>query len=366
MIIISTQSFPPDSGGKQTLMKGLADAAAAHDTVIVLADKPREKGGIVDDNPPYSRLQFGGPKFIRQRLKAAYIAKLVKKSSVSHIFCDSWRSSEHLSPDLDASIVIYAHGNEYPLDTSKAKRISAVFEKVDHIIAVSSQTAQRVRGAVNGAKTPNIHIVHNPVEPAAPISPEDANFAEQIWPTSGVRLLALCRLIDWKGVDAAIKSVAHLRDINVDAQLVIAGIGDDRARLDALVTDKALTERVHFAGRVEGGRKSALFESADIFLQPGRKIGDQCEGFGITYIEAGLHGLPAIAGDAGGAPDAVIDGKTGLVVDGTDQQAVNAAVARLIDEPALAHHMGKAAQAHARTLLWDKQIKQILDLTAET
>ncbi|WP_371396821.1 glycosyltransferase family 4 protein [Fretibacter rubidus] len=365
MIIISTQAFPPDSGGKQTLMKGLAKAAAAHDSVMVLADRPRETGGIVDENAPYSRLQFGGPKFIRQRLKAAYIAKLVKENAVSRIFCDSWRSAEHLPKNLGPSVVIYAHGNEYPLDTSKVKRLKAVFEKVDHIIAVSSQTAQRVGNAVGGASTPKIHIVHNPVEPAAPISAEDETFAEQLWPSDGIRLLSLCRLIDWKGVDMAITAVAELRGKDVPAQLVIAGIGDDRPRLEARVNEHELTDHVHFAGRVEGGRKSALFESADIFMQPGRKIGDQCEGFGITYIEAGLHGLPSIAGDAGGAPDAVIDGKTGLVVDGTNQSVVTKALLRLIDEPALGHHMGQAAKAHGRTLLWDTQIKQILDLTAD-
>jgi len=117
-----------------------------------------------------------------------------------------------------------------------------------------------------------------------------------------------------------------------------------------LVEQNDLNNDIDFIGRIEGAKKTALYQSADIYIQAGRTENDQCEGFGITYIEAGLQGLPSIAGRDGGAPQ---------------QENVSSALLRLIDEPSLASHMGKEAQTWATSLLWDKQILRVLNLDTE-
>ncbi len=374
MILISTQAFPPSSGGIQTLMVGLAQAAARLEKVLVLADgksDAREYGKA--SNAAYDVQRFAGLKPLRRRKKAQAIKTMCQTHNVSQIICDSWKSAELLSNAIKVPVLAYAHGNEYPLGAQGVKkkdRIAKALRRIDHLIAVSHPTAKRVEVFRPQQNGPELHVRPNPVTTPTPASQEDKDYAQSLWAKIGTketdkRLLCLARLIDWKGMDAAIEALKELRANNHGAKLIIAGTGPDEARLKALSAKHGLENHLLFAGRVEGGRKSALFESADIYMQAGRRVGDQCEGFGITYIEAGLHGLPSIAGCEGGAPDAVKHGQTGLVVNGVVQDEVTNAVRQLIDEPALAHQMGEAAQSHARELLWDKQIGQILNLAKE-
>ena len=363
-MLLTTQAFPPRSGGIENLMSALAKfAVGAGEDVRVFADGARTAARYdTQTRAPYRITRFGGLKPLRRRVKGAAVGKAADIGD--YIFADSWKSLEHLPNNLSIPVIAYAHGNEYPRKSSsgyaKQARIKKALSKASHLIAVSSDTAARTAPFLPDGLRPT--IIHPPVEPAAPANESDKAYAEDLWPAKTTRLLALCRLIEWKGIDQAIRAVAQLRDKGIDTQLVIAGIGDDRARLEALISDLSLEDRIHFAGRVEGGRKSALFDSADIFVQPGRQVGDQCEGFGITYIEAALHGLPSISGNAGGAPDASIDGKTGFVIDAAALGNVTDALETLMTDKKLRARMSKAARAHGQAALWPAQITRILAL----
>jgi phosphatidylinositol alpha-1,6-mannosyltransferase len=378
MIILSVQTFPPDAGGKQVLMESLARAASTQTEVLVLADKIREgRQELPHKTTSYKIDRYGGMKALRQRRKAQDIARLVREHDVTHVFCDSWRSAEHLPKDLPCSVTTYAHGNEYALsgenvDKSKSRRLAKTFAKIDHIIAVSKPTAKRVESSfssdIDKNSLPMLHVINNPVAAAAPVTEREIDQAEFLWPIEGkatTRLLALSRLIPLKGIDYAIKALKQLTDEGKSLQMVIAGEGEDKTRLETLVNDYGLQNRMRFIGHVTGPEKTALFDSADIFIQPGRKIGEHEEGFGITYLEAGLQGIPSLCGQAGGAPEAVLHEKTGLVVNASEVKYVVDGLRRLIDEPQQTSHMGKAAQAHAQALLWDKQIIPILDRVKE-
>lgn len=339
-------------------------AAAAGEAVHVFADGDKQAARYDSaENTDYRITRFGGLKPLRRRVKSAAIAKSMTKDD--YIFADSWKSLEHLPAGLGVPVIAYAHGNEYPHMKDgrypKQARIRQALSKAAHLVAVSRDTAARTQPFLPEGLTPQ--IIHPPVEPAAPAQKADIDYAQKLWPKPGAtRLLALCRLIEWKGIDRAVQALKQLTDEGLEAQLVIAGIGDDRARLETLVDTLELTDRTVFAGRVEGGRKSALYSSADIFVQPGRSVNGQHEGFGITYIEAALHGLPSLSGRAGGAPDAVIDGKTGLVIDAQQLDTVSAALRQLVTDKNKRARMSTAAKAHGEAALWPRQIERILAL----
>jgi phosphatidylinositol alpha-1,6-mannosyltransferase len=103
---------------------------------------------------------------------------------------------------------------------------------------------------------------------------------------------------------------------------------------------------VRFVGAVDGDIKAATFAAADVFAMPSRRIGNSVESFGIAYLEAGWYGAPSLAGNDGGAADAVSDGETGLICDGGNPDSVADALLQLLDE-ARRKPLGAAARARA-------------------
>ncbi len=96
-----------------------------------------------------------------------------------------------------------------------------------------------------------------------------------------------------------------------------------------------------------------------------RRGGLDVEGLGIVYLEASATGLPVVAGDSGGAPDAVREGETGYVVDGRDVAALADRVATLLADPELARRMGAAGRAWVESeWRWDTQAGRMRDLLA--
>ena len=89
------------------------------------------------------------------------------------------------------------------------------------------------------------------------------------------------------------------------------------------------------------------------------------EGFGIAYLEASARGLPVVAGNVGGAPDAVADGETGILVDPTDHLALADAVSELLIDRGRAEALGRAGEARARSLAWPHVVRQVEDVLLE-
>jgi phosphatidylinositol alpha-1,6-mannosyltransferase len=167
-------------------------------------------------------------------------------------------------------------------------------------------------------------------------------------PVNGPLVLSLSRLVPRKGMDVLIEAIAALAERRPRLHLAIAGEGRDRKRLEKLAAKHAAP--VTFLGRVADERLPALYGCADVFamLCRNRWGGLEQEGFGIVFLEAAAAGVPALAGDSGGASEAVDDGRTGLVVrDPDNAEAVRHALARLIDYEELRVRMGVTARQRA-------------------
>ncbi len=109
---------------------------------------------------------------------------------------------------------------------------------------------------------------------------------------------------------------------------------------------------VKFLGDIPDGKLGAIYAQADIFAMTSMPHRHSVEGFGLVYLEAGVHGLPVVAHAIGGVPEAVIDGETGLLVAPGDCAALTAAFARLLGDPALRRRLGDAGRARARAHTW--------------
>ena len=147
--------------------------------------------------------------------------------------------------------------------------------------------------------------------------------------------MSISRLVPRKGFDTAIRAVAKLAPTRPDLVLAIAGRGRDQPRLERLVDE--LKAPVRFLGRVPNDELPALYGCADLFtmLCRNRWGGLEQEGFGIVFVEAAACGVPQVAGDSGGAAEAVADGETGLVMrEPEDVEAAASAFESLLNDDA--------------------------------
>ena len=146
--------------------------------------------------------------------------------------------------------------------------------------------------------------------------------------------LVVCvgRLVPRKGQDMLIEAVKNLDGAFADVRLALVGGGRLADELRRQAAAAGLADRVHLPGEVSADELRLWLQAADIFAGPSRTRfhGLEVEGFGIVFAEAALTGLPVIAGRSGGAPEAVIDGDTGIVVDAHTSHELSAALRRLL------------------------------------
>lgn len=172
--------------------------------------------------------------------------------------------------------------------------------------------------------------------------------AEGIDRARAVSFLYVGRLKKYKGVDLAIEALALARASRPELRLDIAGMGDDRARLEQLVARLGLADSVRFHGFVDEATKVRLFQRSLANLFPSPK-----EGWGITVMEAAACGTPSIASDSPGLRDSVRPGETGLLVPHGDLDALARAMLTVAGDAALAGRLSQQARAHAARWSWD-------------
>ncbi len=171
-------------------------------------------------------------------------------------------------------------------------------------------------------------------------------------PVDGTVVLSLSRLVPRKGMDVLVEAAARLAPDHAGLVVAIGGDGRDRRRLERLVARRHAPVRL--LGRVPDADLPGLYGCADIFamLCRNRWAGLEQEGFGIVFVEAAACGVPQVAGDSGGAAEAVVDGRTGVVVrQPNDVEPVVSALRQLLDDPAGRARMGAAGRARAQTEL---------------
>ena len=358
MHLILTQCFPPIVGGIENLMGELAMALAKNgEKVLVFADGTAMDA---DNNMPYSIRRFGGWKFWRQRKKSRAAAAVLQSENIRHVFCDSWKSLQHLQASGNARITVFAHGSEYPKTptTNKRRRICTALSRAHRVLAVSA--AARTRMQQCGVNIQNVTIWHPPIGNAPP--PDDAarQTAAQLWQTGKPKILSVARLAKRKGLDAAILAVQQLTATYPQTRYIIAGDGNEATALRNTAKQCGAEKSVVFAGTISGAEKTALYESADVFVLPAREDGNDMEGFGLVFLEAGLRGLPAVAGQVGGSAEAVEDGKTGLHCNGDDAKSVYNALSRLLSDESLRQQLSDGARQKAAANVWEKRLPELL------
>jgi len=181
---------------------------------------------------------------------------------------------------------------------------------------------------------------------------------------SPLQLITIARLVDLKGVDYGIQVVKKLIDKGQDVNYTIVGEGPEEKRLKVLCSELGIEKNVRFLGKKSQPEIKNLLEDHHLFLMTSTidKNGRR-EAFGVVSLEAQAMELPVIGFKSGGFPETILDGKTGILVDDKDVEAMAAAVETLIHDKELLLKMGKQARVHVlENFSFEKTTKKYLDL----
>jgi len=242
-------------------------------------------------------------------------------------------------------VVIYAHGEE--LTTwgrgGKFKAMRFALRHADTVIANSDFTRDTLIST--GVDASCIELI-NPgvdVDRFRPGLPCD-DLKRRIGLAPGQKLiLSVGRMQQRKGFDMAIRSVAALRAQGIDLRYALIGIGEQLDEWRTLAREVGVDAYVHFLGHVEPEALPRWYNACDLFVMPNRNVNGDTEGFGMVFIEAAACGRPSVAGIDGGTGSAVVDGVTGLRVDGESLDEVVRAIRSLLENGDANREMGLRA-----------------------
>ncbi len=181
-------------------------------------------------------------------------------------------------------------------------------------------------------------------------------------------IVCVSRMVERKGQDQLIRALPELRRRVPGARLMLVGGGPHREALAALARSVGVADHVRLVGQVAEDELPAHFAAGDVFAMPcrERRGGLEVEAFGIVFIQAQAIGRPVVAGDIGGVPDALVDGSTGVLVDGESLRAVTDGVASLLGDPERATRMGGAGAEMVRDrFTWAARTAELRDLLAD-
>jgi phosphatidylinositol alpha-1,6-mannosyltransferase len=177
---------------------------------------------------------------------------------------------------------------------------------------------------------------------------------------TGHRILFVGRLVRRKGADDLIDAFRSVSGDFPAWRLEIVGDGPEKKRLEQLVADLGLGEKVEFFGSL---RESALHERyglCDVVAMPSKRLRDDVEGFGTVFLEAGIFGKPSVGTLSGGIPESIVDGETGILVREGDARQLGEALKRLMSDPELRSRMGgRARERVLRDFTWRQSASRL-------
>ena len=349
--LLVTNDFPPKIGGIQSLLWEWWRRLPS-DSFAVLTT-PHAGAEEFDASQPYRIERTREPVLLPHPFMVKRINDMAKDFGADFIVLDPALPLGLVGPSLSLPYMVVLHGAEVTVPgrlPGSKQVLGRVLRQAQHVIAAGGYPASEGRHAA-GRDVPTT-IVPPGVDTSrfVPLSTQqriDARTKFGLNEDAEI-VLGISRLVPRKGFDTLIRAIAQLAPHRPRLQLVIASTGRDEDRLKKIAHETKAP--VTFLGRVPHDDLPALYGCADVFSMMCRNRwgGLEQEGFGIVFVEAAACGVPQVAGQSGGAAEAVLDGVTGYVVENpTDVAGLAARIANILDDDELRRSMAIASRERA-------------------
>ena len=357
-----TNDFPPRLGGIQTFVYELARSRPTG-SVVVFASA-WSGAAAFDAEQSFPIVRYGRSVMLPTPDVRAQACALLRTHGCDQVVFGAAFPLGFLGAALRRAgaerVIALTHGHEaglagIPGGSALLRRVGS---SVDVLTYLGAYTRARIAAALTPAAAARMVQLAPGVDTAL-FSPDvDGRAVRARYGLTG-RPVVVCvsRLMPRKGQDELIQAWPAIRSRVPGAALLLVGSGPDRDRLGRLVSRGGLERDVVFAGAVPYDDLPAHYAAGDVFAMPcrTRNRGLDVEGLGIVFLEASATGRPVVAGDSGGAPDAVLPGQTGYVVGGQDRAALAERVSELLLDRELAARMGASGRAWVeQTWRWDQ------------
>ena len=354
-ILLVTNDFGPRAGGIETFVIGLLERIKGHEVTVFTSQQ--------GDTSVYDQqwLDKFGVRVIRDQSKILLptwrvtraAQKIVAAKNIDVVVFGAAAPLALMSPSLRKSgvkkIIALTHGHEvwwakiFPFNFA----IKRIGKNVDHLTYLGEFTRQAISKALSRKSATEMVKIAPGIDTAHFIPQPDAmQKRKELGLQDKKIIISVGRLVHRKGQDNLIQAMPAVLKKIPNAHLLLVGEGPYKKHLEKLVMKSSLEQNVTFAGRIMYDRLPSYLSAADLFAMPSRSrfFGLEVEGLGIVYLEASACGIPVVAGNSGGAPDAVLEGVTGLCVDGTNIEQITAAIVEICSDAERASHMGAAGR----------------------
>lgn len=379
LCLLVAHTFPPLIGGSAAVYEALARHASG--AIAVLTSRRDHRTGAerpgwreADQGAPYPvhRLGLIRPPLAgglaatlawapRAMLLAATVAHLARRHRVRAVcVCDD-ETVGWLIPFVRRALrlraLAYCHGDDLvETDVRAIARRSRHLASAHAVVAASAFAARRLAEGYGVARE-RIALIPNGVDlDRFRPGPPDPRLAEALGLAGRRVILAATRLVPRKGVDRLIAALPRVVARAPDAVLVVVGDGPQRADLETMARGLP----VRFLGAQPAERMPDLHRLAEVVALPNREEPGEADGIPMTLLEAQACGRPVLAGRAGGSPEAVTDGETGLLVAGDDAGAIASALVRVLTDRALAERLSAGALAVSAGRDWRHRAETFL------
>ncbi|MGW1656391.1 glycosyltransferase family 4 protein [Streptomyces atratus] len=366
--LVITNDFPPRQGGIETFVHAMATRIPDDDVVVYTSREPGD--AAYDAALPFPVVRDSSGMLLPTGRVTRRAVEIARAHGCDRVWFGAAAPLALMAPALRRSgiqrMVATTHGHEIWWARTPGPR--QMMRRIGDGVDVVTYLGQYTRARIGPSLGPRARMSRLVPGVDAEVYRPDAEAGSALRTELGLHgkrvILCVARLVPRKGQDMLIRALPLIRREVPDAVLVVVGRGPDEARLRKLAHRHA-EGSVRFVGGKSHTETPQYYAAADVFAMPcrTRKAGLEAEGLGIVFLEAAASGLPVVVGDSGGAPDTVLDGRTGRVVDGTDTAAIAGALTRILLDADQAAEMGAAGRKWAQeSWSWDASARHLTQL----